>query len=224
MTLCGDKYKSYRHHHIICAVIKRADCLACVTEGAALPAVARFRTNTAPFEDGQYVQFYLYVRIQDVFAGELGNDTNKSGESRYKQLVCPGRKQSNASREHLLYCINCHVNTIGPASCRLNVLTPSLLWSPSMNTKAIRLTVSHQACMSPVVEPLATQLCCCVDWSTIWEHTPCRGGHVAGFWPKPQLQWRFRMTASAPHVLHEPGPSVLLPVPSVTCRAASQIR
>lgn len=44
----------WRQPHIICAVIKRADCLECATEGAILPAVARFRTNTAPFEDGQY--------------------------------------------------------------------------------------------------------------------------------------------------------------------------
>lgn len=170
------------------------------------------------------VQFYLCVRIQDAFAGELGNNTNKSGESRYKQLVCLGRKQSNASREHLLYCINCHVNTIGPASCRLNVLTPSLLWSTSMNTKAMRLTVSPpglhvSSCGAPGLS--AVLLCGLILYlrahSLPW-------GHVAGFWPKPQLQWHFRMTASAPHVPHEPGPSVLLPMPSVKSRAASQIR
>lgn len=90
-----------------------------------MPAVARFRTNQlrmvnmASFTSVTGCRTPLLECSVIAHIKTVSADTNK--------LFCPGRKQSGAPGEHLLYRRNCHVNTIGPASCRLNALTPSLL-------------------------------------------------------------------------------------------------
>lgn len=55
------------------------------------PAVAHFRTNIVPIQNGQYGFFHLRDRMQDG-----GNSTNNNSEYRYKQAVYSGREQSRA--------------------------------------------------------------------------------------------------------------------------------
>lgn len=51
-----------------------------------------------PVEDGQYGVIHLCDRMQDAFAGVLGNSTYKNSECRYKQVVLSWQETELRSR------------------------------------------------------------------------------------------------------------------------------